>query len=253
MSHIEESVPVLRVLRAKLAAHPLYAEVDDARRLSTFMASHVFAVWDFMTLLKALQRRLTVVTLPWLPPKDAASSRLVNEIVLAEESDRLPDGTVTSHFALYVRAMHDVGADTSMIDAFIDALGRGVAVFDALATADVPMDVRTFVQSTLEVAEHGHVEEIAAFFLYGREDPIPSMFTSLLASLPDDTRTATMRTYLERHVELDGDEHGHAAEALLDRLVGDDAERRARAHAAARRAIEARIALWDGVRARLPR
>ena len=57
----------LEPLYARLAAHPLYRSIQSIEHLHRFMATHVFAVWDFMSLLKALQRGLTCVEVPWLP------------------------------------------------------------------------------------------------------------------------------------------------------------------------------------------
>jgi hypothetical protein len=71
----------------RLLSHHLYQHICDERSLRLFMRAHVFAVWDFQSLIKALQRMLTCVEIPWLPSGDPLARRLINEIVLDEESD----------------------------------------------------------------------------------------------------------------------------------------------------------------------
>jgi len=109
----------LRPLKAALLDHPIYQEIDRLEALHTFMEHHVFAVWDFMSLLKALQQRLCCVAVPWLPAADPLGSRLVNAIVLAEESDDDGRGGFSSHFELYHRAMTRCGANVVAIDDFL--------------------------------------------------------------------------------------------------------------------------------------
>lgn len=80
------------------------------------MQGHVFAVWDFMMLLKQLQRKLTCVDKIWLPPKSNNTARFINEIVVGQQTDVHPDGkNHASHFQLYLEAMREVGADTTVI------------------------------------------------------------------------------------------------------------------------------------------
>jgi hypothetical protein len=95
--------------RAALVEHSLYARLTGLRDVRVFMEHHVFAVWDFMSLLKSLQREVTCVGVPWVPRGDPTVRRLVNEIVLAEESDDGVRETYTSHFELYRAAMDVAG------------------------------------------------------------------------------------------------------------------------------------------------
>jgi hypothetical protein len=265
-------------LVARLLGHPLYAAVRDERSLRRLMATHVFCVWDFQCLLKALQRRLTCTEVPWLPTADPAARRLVNEIVLDEESDEAPGGGHLSHFELYRLAMADAGADTAPIDGFLAELSRAagarhvagdaaghfatdaagdVAVDAALARAlerrDLPAGVAAFTGESLRVARHAGLVELAATFTWGREDVIPEMFGKLVGSLAQREPAAwgRFRWYLERHIQRDGDSHRPAAHALMARLCGDDAAAWALAERAARAALEARLALWDAVHAQL--
>src|SRR5882672_1194731 len=150
-------------------SHALYAQVTDDRSLRALMRKHVFAVWDFQSLLKALQRKVTCVDVPWSPTADPEARRLVNEIVLDEESDETPWGGHLSHFELYHRAMVECCADTGPIDAFGAALRDGGTVDAALASARVASGVTNFVQTTLRIAQLGRPHEIAAAFSFGRE------------------------------------------------------------------------------------
>ncbi len=230
--------------------HPLYGELTSLDRLQRFMQYHVFAVWDFMCLLKALQQRLTCPTVPWLPVGDPLTRRLINEIVLAEESDELPDGRVLSHFELYLEAMTEAGADSSGVAAFEHRLKQGRPVRAALHEAKVPAAAREFVTQTLDVLEQGRPHVIAAVFTVGREQMIPRAFMKIVRTLAEahPRRLPTFELYLKRHIELDQNEHGPLATQMLERLCGFDRSRWEEATLAAVSALQARMRLWDGVR-----
>ena len=84
--------------REILQNHKIYFSIKKIEHLQTFMSSHVFAVWDFMSILKSLQSRLTCVKIPWTPAGNGTPARLVNEIVTEEETDLAPHGQYMSHF-----------------------------------------------------------------------------------------------------------------------------------------------------------
>jgi hypothetical protein len=231
-------------LRLHLAHHRLYRSVGTTAALRCFMAHHVAAVWDFMALVKRLQRDLTCVDLAFRPPVDAEAARFVLELVLGEEADLGPDGAPISHLQLYLRAMAEVGAPTGPMEALLDDLRAGVPAGVALAHSDLPAAARAFSAGVLHVAEQGSTAEVAAHLLWGREDPIPMMFTAFLEQLPAQA-APTLRYYLQRHVDLDGDEHGPLVRRLVARLAGDDAECWARVSEAACEALRARLTLWD--------
>ncbi len=239
----------LAPLRAKLLSHPLYQQLQTLEQMQVFLQHHVFAVWDFMSLLKALQRALTCVDLPWRPTPAPRLRRLINEIVLGEESDVTADGEATSHYELYLRAMREAGAETGPIERVVARIADGSDVTGALTEADLPESVRAFVEHTFTVATTGEVHEVAAAFTYGREDLIPDLFGELVAQLESEfpDRMATLRYYLDRHIELDGDEHGVLGREMVALLCGDDARKQREAAAAAVAALQARLALWDGI------
>lgn len=243
--------PELHTLKRTLENHSLYRQVRDRGHLQGFMESHVFAVWDFMSLLKFLQRELTCVSLPWTPPKSGAAARFVNEIVCGEESDLGPDGRHLSHFELYLIAMRELGADTTPIEHLLHIIASGESLDKALAFA--PVRAADFVRSTFAILDRGKPHEVAAAFTYGREDLIPVMFQRLAGELaPERNRMPHLLHYLERHIEVDSGDHGPLAQKLLSELCGSNATRWEEARQTAIRALHARIALWDAVLAAQP-
>jgi len=237
-------------LRLQLLDHPVYAEVASVEDLRRFMQDHVFAVWDFMSLLKRLQRDLTCTNVPWFPAGNAKAARLINDIVIGEETDVDPDGSYVSHLDLYLRAMEDVGASTHQFDTFRSLARAGASVEAAMVQTEVPPHVQAFVAHTMMLAESGSTEEVLAAFFYGREDIIPEMFSRLQKTLPGARKTNDPLRhfvyYIERHIELDGDSHGPMGRELLDGLVAGSPQKDERALHAACDSIKARIDLWDG-------
>ena len=234
-------------LRDSLLQHPLYSVLENEAALKTFMEFHVFAVWDFMSLLKKLQIEICCVSLPWLPPKDLPTARMLNEIVLGEETDIGPDGEVISHFDLYRSAMRQFGASTAAIDSLLAKLETGTTLQDAIEI--VPLAARNFLQHTFAEIQRGNLCRIAAAFTFGREGLLPDVFSRIVDQMAADNpkSLAIFQYYLQRHIELDGDSHGPLAEQLVARLCGDDRKKWMEAEEAAVGALRARQALWDAI------
>jgi len=248
----EDLREIIAPLREALLQHPIYTEVNSIERLRAFMGTHVFAVWDFMSLVKRLQREVTCQRLPWMPPSSSRMSRFANEVVLGEESDLDPAGTPVSHFELYLRAMDEIGADTAAVKDFIAKVGSGTTWQATLKGLRVPPGVTDFVNETLHCAIYGSVVEVASYFFFGREDVIPEMFKKLLALWSGGAAEVPhFAFYLERHIELDGDSHGPWAREMLISLAGNDADKWMEATEAARSSIISRIQLWDSFIAQL--
>lgn len=247
--------PALEPYRNKLMAHPLYDSIKSIETCQVFMESHAFAVWDFMTLLKSLQINLTTVSLPWVPPKDPELAYFVNSIVISEESDDLGTGRhvgATSHYDLYLTSMKELGSDTGAITHFVGKIQNGSTWREALALtkkkySHLPMNTFDFVEYTMHVAETGSVPEVAACFLFGREDPIPAMYQKLLAQFDEkNIECPNLRRYLARHIEVDGDAHAPMADLMLEKLC-NDAEKCEKALKVGQDSIKMRMHLWDGI------
>ena len=233
----------------RLISHSLYDELRDEESLRIFMRSHVFCVWDFQSLLKALQRLVTCVEVPWLPTADPEARRLVNEIVLDEESDEAPGGGHLSHFELYLQAMQECGADAVSMGVFLEDLRSSVDLREALARPTLPPGVSAFVGTTMDIAESGQVHRIAAAFAYGREDIIPAMFQRLVNRFAETApeRWSTFGFYLNRHIEHDAETHGPMARALVSRICGNEESLWREAEQTVKQSLEARIRLWDDI------
>jgi hypothetical protein len=232
--------------RDRVLGHRVYRNLNSLDGVAQFMRSHVFAVWDFMSLLKSLQQNLTCVEVPWVPDGPTASRRLINEIVLVEESDELGEGYI-SHFELYLRGMEQAGADTGSIVSFIDHLRHGRSVTDALMAARVPRGASTFVAATWSIIDAAPVHCKAAAFAFGREDLIPEMFRQVIQIDDSSNTLATFKDYLARHIEVDGEQHTPMAMQMLIDLCGDDDRKWAECARTVQLALQARRALWDAI------
>lgn len=233
-----------------LLNHPLYKKVQTLEDLRRFLESHVYAVWDFMSLLKALQSKLTSTTTPWLPVGNPEIRYLINEIVLAEETDLTLDGKRQSHYEMYIDAMKDCGADISEIQKFLENVIATQNIYVSIKQSELHPKIKAFLDFTFRVIDEGKPHEIAAAFTFGREDLIPSMFTEILRNFQENFPNTDLRKliyYFERHIELDADEHGPMAMQMIEELCNNDDHRWDEVKEVSIQALEKRIGLWDAI------
>ena len=233
----------------KIVNHQLYSAIEDIEDMRIFMQYHVYAVWDFMSLLKSLQKILTCLNVPWLPVGDADTRYLINEIVTGEESDVDINGIRKSHFEMYLDAMDQCGADTSSIKTFIASLQQDGDLELAFKTAKTPAAAREFVNFTFSIINSNQTHLQSAIFTYGREDLIPGMFVSILNDIdrnfPDSV--SIFKYYIERHIEVDGDHHSNLAIEMTNNLCANDEGKWQEAEETIKESLNKRIGLWDGV------
>jgi hypothetical protein len=247
--NVEQIRAAVEPLRQALLGHPLYEDLHSPAALRVFMEHHVFAVWDFMSLLKALQQRLCDANVPWLPPADAATARLINEIVVGEETDDDGRGGYASHFELYHRAMRGFGASTAAIDRLLERLVAGNSLEAAFQAANVGGAVREFVRMTFNVIQSNELPRIASAFTFGREDLLPDVFQKIVDRLDRQTdgALAEFQYYLERHIDLDGDRHGPMSLRLIAGCCGNDPRKWSAAQETAVAVLSSRLDLWNVV------
>lgn len=245
---IEKIRHTIDTLRQEIIHHKVYSAIKDRDDLKLFMQYHVYAVWDFMSLLKTLQNNLTCTTVPWFPKGSADTRHFINEIVIGEESDIDINGIRKSHFELYLDAMRQCGADTSQIEKFITVLKNTGDFNSAYTASGTPAEAIEFVDFTFKIIHSNKNYLQSAIFTFGREDLIPEMFISIVDDIYNrfPESISIFKYYLERHIEVDGNHHSQLAIQMTSNLCGTDEQLWQEAEQAIIESLKKRIALWDG-------
>jgi hypothetical protein len=232
----------------KLNKHKVYQSLRSLRDIQIFMENHVFAVWDFMSLLKALQLELTNVSIPWTPNSNPVITRFINEIVYGEESDINELEQPKSHFEMYLDAMEQIGANRNQIDTLIDLIQSGHGIEVCINKINVDKRVKEFMGFTFSIINTKRPHAIGSAFTFGREDIIPDMFIKILAKIdPKNVHFNKLKYYLGRHIEIDGDLHGPLALQMMEKLCGKNMKKWDEALSVAKESIQYRMQLWDTI------
>ena len=238
-------------LQQQLVNHPLNCSIHNKKHLKTFMEHHVFAVWDFMSLIKAVQCLIAPTTIPWIPSVHPHYVHFINQLVSEEESDYMYSNNSCnnprSHFECYLEAMTEVGANTYLISRFINMV-RDKGLDAALSIPHIPTVAKQFMIFTFDVINRNQPHLTVAVLALGREEMVPQLFRSLKQNLKIDKSNArTLFAYLDRHIELDEQEHGPIAVKLLQELCADSRIKQSESVEIAEQALAARLEFWDGI------
>lgn len=253
-NHMQNITESIKPLKAQLINHDLYKYIESPDDLRIFTEHHIFAVWDFMSLLKNLQQKLSCVNVPWTPESSPEYTYFINEMVLTEEADINIKGERQSHFKMYLEAMQDIGASTHAINKFIEQIQHGTDVFLVISTSDLPESVKSFLIFTFNTIYREQSHQVASAFTFGREALIPDMFTEIISNIenrfPDDN-ISKLKYYFDRHIKIDADEYEPLAMELIGELCGNNSSKWKDAQTTAKNALEKRVALYDGILKRI--
>lgn len=238
----------LEPLKNRLRNHSLYSKIKDVDDLNIFSNAHVYAVWDFMSLLKFLQINLTSISIPWFPSKNTTTAKLINEIVAGEETDEDQEGQPVSHFEMYIDSIEEFGLNTSEIINNLNTLNNIETIDKDIEKLNIKSYVKDFLKFTFSVIKRGKIHEVASVFTFGREDLIPDMFIPLIEGINSENNDLNkLIYYFKRHIEVDGDMHGPMSMEMLSYLCNNDPSKISESALIAEKALLARISLWDGI------
>jgi hypothetical protein len=245
--NIKNVIDEIQPFREKLKNHELYKSLKYIEDIKVFMESHVYAVWDFMSLLKALQNLLTCTKIPWTPNLDSKSARLINQIIVDEESDLNYNGEPKSHFEMYLEAMEEIQANTVPINHFVSGTKEVDDISDFINNYNINSSIQSFLNFSFQTIESGKSHKIAAAFTFGREEVIPDMFIEIIEQTEKSKNLSLdkINYYLQRHIDLDGDEHGPLAHEMIIGLCQEDSLKWQEVTNVSIKALEERIRLWD--------
>ncbi len=246
---IEKFIAELEDYKNILINHNLYKKINSINDLKLFMEGHVYAVWDFMSLVKKLQQNLTCTNVPWIPSKTPLAARLINDIVMCEETDQFNNGKYMSHFEMYLLSMIEIGASTKEITDFTNKLEKNINLDDCILKSQIPNFAKDFMIHTFDIIKSNKNHVIAAAFTFGREDLIPDIFIEMVKSInkKENIECNNLIYYLDRHIEVDSEEHGPMALKMINELCGDNEKKWSEALNASISSLKQRINLWNAI------
>jgi hypothetical protein len=141
--------------------------------------------------------------------------------------------------------MKNMGAKTDQLDKLTSRIIDNGYNEKYLDDVDTSNEVKSFLKYDLDVSLNGTLPEIVGAFTLGREKVIPNMFGYMIPAINETPTSNYLITYLERHIDIDGDRHGPLSMKLLNASCNN--EQLSIAYAAAIKSLELRLSVWDRV------
>ena len=154
---------------------------------------------------------------------------------------------------MYLDAMKEVNADTNKILTLVNQIDKLETVNSILDKSKLNLAEKSFLKFTFEIIKTGEPHKIASAFTFGREDLIPDMFIEIInkSNYKHKKTFPKLTYYLNRHIELDGDEHGPLSLELIKELCGNNNKKWAEVLEVAKSALTERINLWDSIASKI--
>jgi len=237
-------------LKQQLLNHDLYKYIETPDDLRIFTQHHVFEVWDSMSLVKCLQQKLTNINVPWTPRQSPKLTYFINDMVLAEESDVNLNGKRQSHFEMYLQAMEELKASTFDIHKFIEQVDHGTDIFLVISASELPEPVKSFLIFTFNTIYHEQLHQVAAAFVFGREELIPDTFCEILGEIEEkfpEENISNLKYYFQRRLDIDRDIHRPMAIQLIEDICQNHSDLWQNVEEVAVNALHKRLNLWNGI------
>ncbi|CAG9319831.1 unnamed protein product [Blepharisma stoltei] len=223
-------VAKLKPLRTDLVSAYSSIKLESLPATRVYMKNFIYQAWAVISTLKALRSKLSPSTVPWYPPEDENSVRYINEILLDEETDVAGQPQqYSSHYNLFIKAMREANGFSEPMETLVTDLRQGMAWDKAfIKNKDqykhiISPSTFKYVENEIGIAMNGDLHQIAGFFFLGREETVPDLFSGFVKSLNEKEVNAPLfKSYIQRHIDLDGDLHAPLGEKITQRVCKED-------------------------------
>ena len=143
--------------------------------------------------------------------------------------------------------MEEIEAETATINHFVSGIKDLDSIGNYIKKSDLNSAIKSFLNFSFLTIEGWKSHEIAAAFTFGREEIIPDMFIEIIQQTEKTNKISLdkINYYLQRHIDLDGDEHGPLAHEMIVGLCKNDSKKWEEVIDISKKALKERIQLWD--------